>query len=489
MTDVANPAGPLAARVAGQGVLLFSGLAAGQALSFLRNALIGYGLSKGDFGIAAGITLTLQMVEMLTDLGADRLIVQADDGAEPRVIGTSHTFLILRALLTGIALYLAAGPVAHFLSAPDAAWAFQAIAIVPVIKGFLHLDYRLFQRRLDNRPQLVVEVLPQAAALAATPVALALTGSYAAVIWLSILQAVAAVLASHALARTPYHLATDGSVGRRILAFGWPILASALPLLAVYHADRALIAHLFGIEALAVYSAAFLATMVPGLIAAKTGHALMLPLLAQARGDGRAFAQRFKLLSEATALFAGLYLATFIVAGGLLVRVAFGPNYEGLGAITGWLASMWAVRMLQAVPGMALMAHGDTRPFLIAGLIRACALLPAAGAALHGYGIAGVAAAGSLGEIASLVYVAVRLEKLDGGLGVGILMRALMLVPVALAAIAVSVTIAGQDLLATLAATSTVLMAVAIGCFAAAPGLRAQIRARVWRSLIARPAA
>ena len=153
---------PLTARVAGQGALLFSGFAAAQAMSFARNAILGHTLAKGDFGLAAALTLLLQMVESLTDVGVDRLIVQAPDGDEPRFVATQHTALVFRGVLTAALLYLAANFLSHNLDASAAAWAFAAIAVVPLIKGFQHLDVRRAQRLLDNRPYIVAEIVPQA---------------------------------------------------------------------------------------------------------------------------------------------------------------------------------------------------------------------------------------------------------------------------------------------------------------------------------------
>lgn len=45
---------------------------------------------------------------------------------------------------------------------------FAAAATVPFIKGFLSLDFRVAQRTLNNRPQITIEVSPQAIALAST---------------------------------------------------------------------------------------------------------------------------------------------------------------------------------------------------------------------------------------------------------------------------------------------------------------------------------
>lgn len=69
----------LTSRIARQGTLLFGGFAAAQVFSFARNAIVAHWLSKGDFGIATAILLLLQLLDTLSDLGADRLIVQARD--------------------------------------------------------------------------------------------------------------------------------------------------------------------------------------------------------------------------------------------------------------------------------------------------------------------------------------------------------------------------------------------------------------------------
>ncbi len=362
------------ASVGRQGAWLLSGFGAAQACAFARNAILGHALSKGDFGVAAMLTLMLQVVETLSDLGSDRLIVQAVDGGRRRFVAAAHFVLVARGLLLG-AILLAVGPaVARFFGAPHAAVAFQLMAFAPLIKGFSHLDFRRAQRRFDNRPFMALEALPQMAALALTFPALALAPDFLTVAWLAIAQAIAAVILSHFIARRAYLLIFDLDLLKRHLAFGWPILASALPLIAVYHGDRMIIGRLQGLEAVAGFTAAFMVTMAPGVIAAKVCHALMLPMFSSAQRKGRGFDRSFFEMTELAVVAAALYLAAFVIAGERLLPIVFGSNYSDLGAVTAWLAAMWSLRIVQAVAGMALMSTGATKPFLVAGIIRAHAL-------------------------------------------------------------------------------------------------------------------
>lgn len=398
-------------RIGGQGALLIGGFAGAQGCSFLRNALLGHWLSQGDFGIAAAITLLLQLVDTLSDIGADRLIIQAPDGDAPGLQATAHATLIARGALTSLLLLIAAAPTTAFFAIPEAAWAFQAIAFAPLIKGFLHLDARRYQRSLRNRPHVLIELLPQVVALLLTIPALFFTPDYSVVVWLALTQAAVAVGVSHALSERAYTVALDRNYLDRLIRFGWPIWLSAFPLAAVYQGDRMIVGGLLSIEDLASYTTAFMITMVPGLLAARVGNALMLPLLSEVRAHPLQFRQRYKVMFELVSILAATYLAFFVAAGGSLLPIVFGPNYEGLGAIVACLAAMWALRMLQSVPGMALMAKADTQPLLWAGLARATGL-PLAIIAVHlDYGLLGAAAAGVVAEAFSLIYVVSRTSR------------------------------------------------------------------------------
>jgi O-antigen/teichoic acid export membrane protein len=473
----------LSTQVGRQGAMLFSGFALAQLCSFARNALVGYWLSKGDFGVAATITIALQMLETLSDLGADRLLVQAEDGDDPRLMATAHATLLVRGIFTSALLFLAAGPVVQFFGVPEAKNAFRLAAMVPLIKSMMHLDSRRQQRGLQNRNYLLIEVVPQVHALLATVPVLYLTGDYRAVVWIAILQAAMSVVSSHALAKRAYILGLETEFLKRLIAFGWPIWLSAFPLVIVYQGDRVIVGRLLGMDALAGYSAAFMVAMVPGLLAGKVGHALVLPLLAAQRDNTRLFFQRYIAMFEGVSIAAAAYLVGFVIAGPTLLPLAFGPNYAGLGTVLSWLAAMWALRMMQAVPGMALMARNDTRPLLVAGIIRAAALGPAWAAVHFGFGLVGVAAAGVLGELAAMAYVAVRTAHDMPGIAGRTMLRTLFPLAAGVAAVAcitavpVSATLFVALPFAGVLAVCTIMAGIAV-----MPGVRAFVETELGAS-------
>lgn len=466
----------MSAAPAVQGRILFAGFFVAQACAFVRNAILGHALSKGDFGVAATITIFLQVVEMISDLGSDRLVVQAADGARARFLAGSHAILVARGVCLTVLLLALAPLFARSFGIPDAVSAFQIVAFAPLIKGFLHLDFRRAQRRFNNRPFIAIEAGPQIAALALLLPAFAVSPDYHTVAWLTIAQAAMTVLISHYVAKAPYRLTVDVQIFKRHVGFGWPILLSAIPLVAVLHGDRMIVGSLQGMEALAGFTAAFTITMAPALLASKVGHALMLPIFSSSLRTSGVLGPAFREMTELTVLTSALYLSVFMVAGGALLQFAFGSNFSGYGDLTAALAAMWALRMVQAVPGMALMAKGETVPLLIAGAIRAAALPFVFWSAHSGASLSALAAIGASFELASLAFVAWRVGRTEAGLTSAFVRRAAILLPVGL--IAGSLHSAASSGLSAVLATIAALTFALVTCAAAMPTLRLGIRSR-----------
>ena len=454
-------------KVARQGLLLTAGFVSAQLLSFIRNACLGYLLSKGDFGIAATLTLTFQTFEVLSDIAVDRMIVQAKDGHSDRLLANAHTVMMARGLLMA-GLMLAAAPLlATFFDLAHLTWAFSIIALVPAIKAFTHLDARRQQRDLDNRALMLIEVVPQAVTVAMIVPLLTLTRSFDIILWLVIAQAGTSLFMSHLLARAPYRLAADLDILTRFWHFGLPILLSAIPVFAVYLGDRILVARAYDLETLAGYAAAFLLTMVPGLLASKVGVSLMLPILSQA-DSAQAPA---RLMNETITLLSAVYVSSFILAGGHVLSITFGPQYQGLDTVVGLLAIMWALRILQVTPGTMIMASGNTAPLLTAGLLRASALVPATAFAITGSSIHVVVICGIVGEVVAAFYLMSR-AAMHGAITSGFLLSLVMAISAALK----STLLPASSWPTAFAAASLGMLVVSTALIAIQPGLRDLVR-------------
>ena len=208
----------------------------------VRNILLAGLLGPERMGLAVMLAIVLRCLEMGSYLAADRLLVQARDGNAPGFQANAHGLEVVRGLRSGRARTVLADPAAVAFGYPETAWAFAALGLVPALRGFVHLDYRRLQRKLRFGQTLKVESTANLVGTAAVWPALHWTGDYSALLWVSLAQALAHVVMSHAVARRPYRVRFDRLYLGRMLSFGWPMLLNGLVMFGVFQGDRLIVA-------------------------------------------------------------------------------------------------------------------------------------------------------------------------------------------------------------------------------------------------------
>lgn len=371
--------------------------------SFLRNIIIARLISVEDFGIASLFALTMSAAEMASYLAVDKIIIQDKNGDNERFQSSGHAFLILRGLFGGLVLFLIAEYVANFFNVPQATLAFQVLAIIPIIKGFLHLDVARFQRDMNFLPVVMAETLPQVVILLISiPLAL-WQRNYEVVVWLILIQTIAHVVLSHVFAKRKYTIGWDNNDIARMYKFGWPLLINGVVMLAIFQGDKAIVGKAYSMEVLGWYSAAFIMTLSPALIINKVLYSLMLPWLSAVREEIPLFTNR-SLLAINYCLISGLILSIFYsVFGSELLILLFGVEYYDGGKIVALLAFMQFIRVAKAGPMLVAMSIGDTKNPMYSNLVRGLAFLIAVLFAWQGSDIITIVIIGLLGELSAFV--------------------------------------------------------------------------------------
>lgn len=396
--------------VARGAIELLAGQGAAQASSFLRNIILARILRPADFGVAAIFGITLHVVEMLSNVGAEKLLVQAEDGDEPPFQKAVQLLRAVRGLLSGLLIVLLAAPIAGIFGIPEATWGFRCLALITVIRGIHHLDVQRLQRHLRFGPTMIVDSGSSwLATIVSIPAALWLR-NWAAMLVVLIAQATSSAVASHLLAERKYDWEWDRTYWRRIVHWGWPLMVNSGLMLAILEGDRIIIgaAHRFSklgaytMADLGRYSAAFGLTMAPTMLIANVSSSLFLPVLSRAQNHKVLFRERLTACAQASCLMAAVVSVIFIVAGDSLVTLIYGARYATSGAVVAWLGAMWAIRIVRVAPTLAAMATGDTRNAMYSNLVRSAALLGMVLAAVLAAELHWIAVAGFCGEILAL---------------------------------------------------------------------------------------
>lgn len=404
------------------GSALASTQAVVQGSALLRNVIIARLITPADFGIAATFAMTVSLLEMVSNLDADKLLIQAEFGNQPRFQQASHLLQSIRGLASALILFVVAQPVSSLFGVPQAVDAFRAIALVPLIKGLAHTDPSRRQREMVFRPMIVVEITTSIVVTVFAVVLGFWIRDYWLMLWVLLLQVCTQAVMSHVRAERPYRWALDRRYVARILAFGWPLLVNGLLMFVIFQGDRFVIASApalfsnngYTLVDLGFYSAAFALSMAPASLVASVSTSLFLPRLSRLQDSPSDFQRSYAACAHAVCLAAALISIPLIVSGKWLVQLVYGPSYGPAGMLLGWLAAMWALRTIRIAPTLAAIARGDTRNAMMANVVRATALVGVLFAAANGVPLIWVAACGFWGELLATATSLIRLKRQHG---------------------------------------------------------------------------
>ncbi|MEO0390468.1 MAG: oligosaccharide flippase family protein [Pseudomonadota bacterium] len=387
----------------GKSMALLSGNAGAALLLLARNLLVARLIPVEDYGIAATFAVTMALVEMSTQFGLQQQIVQDRDGDDPKFQHGVQGFQLLRGAVAGALVFALAAPIAAMFRIPDVAWAYQVLAILPVLRALQHFDIHRLNRTLRYGPMLWTSGAPALLSLAAIAPLNLWLGDYRVMLAALLIYEASAALTSHLVAERPYRVTLDRQVLRRSIRFGWPLLLNGALLFLVMQGDKLIVGRELGMTALAVFGMGVTLTLTPTLILAKTLQNVFLPTLATAEGNDDHWRTLVRRLLHAALACAVLLTASVLLFGPPLIDLLLGQKFSDLVPVLMPLALVHAFRVIKAGPTIVALAAGETARLAWANLPRVAALLPAWAWAAHGASLLELALLAAAAEAASLL--------------------------------------------------------------------------------------
>jgi len=392
-------------------VILLVGNSFSAIASFVRNIIIARLISVEDFGIAMLFALTMSAIEMASNLAIDKIIIQDKEGDDENFQATSQTFQLIRGFVGGVILYFFAKYVAFFFKVPEAVWAFQLLALYPVIKGLTHLDASRFQRKMNFLPLMWAEAIPLLVSLLLSWPLTIWFGDYSVMIWLLLIQVSLFVLLTHIYAERKFNLQWNSKVVKRIYLFGWPLLVNGILMFAILQGDKAIIGSMFTMETLGWYSAAFSLTLGPAMLLVKVSQSVLLPVLSRHQDNDNLFIQQSVLTIQLCLLMGVSLTFFFIFFGGDLLMLLFGEKYSSGIEVVAYLGFMQGLRVIKAGPMLVALACANTKNPMISNSVRGLAFAASIAAAGLGYGINTLVIIAILGEVCAFFVSILMLGK------------------------------------------------------------------------------
>lgn len=371
-----------------------------QVASLVRNIVLARLLIPEDFGLATTFVLTLTMLEMISSMSVEMLLVQSKQGGNKGYLEAVHGFLLIRGLVVAILIYSTSGIIATIFKTPDLQWAYQLLIVVPLIKAFVHMDYKQVQRDYNYKKEMWVETIPQIATLILIYPVFLLDASPALGLWLVVIQSISMVLISHLLAGLKYNINFNIQMIKEVLFFGGPLVLSGLLMFFAIQGDRFLIGYYYSAYEFGVFSVIALLVLNASNALTKFSTSLMLPPLAKSKGVKfhRVF-NYFTASMIAIALICGLVL---LFLGEWIIALLYGDNYI-ISGLTGAFALLFAARIMRFPVTVAAISKGITVIPLISNIARLSGVALAFWAAISHASMVNVVLSGAIGEYVAFI--------------------------------------------------------------------------------------
>lgn len=362
-------------------LLLLSGNAAAAGFTLIRNLLVARLIPVEDYGVAATFALTMAVVEMASAFGLTQQIIQARDGEDPRFQAALQGFQLVRGVVSALILLVLADPLARFLRVPDVAWAYQALALMPILTALVHFDVYRMQRRMSYGAGILTLAVPAAlSAMLVWPLA-QVVADWQVMLWAILLQGLATAGMSHLVAERRYALALDRSIMIRSLRFGWPMLVNAVFLFFIFHGEKLIVGRELGMAALGIFAMGVTLTLTPTLVVERSIQSIFLPQLSATDWKSADGGARFRQLSatavEAHLLFGNALVLATMVFGPPFVLLVLGAKYAELVPLLTLMAVMQALRVFKGGASTVALAMAQTENPMMANILRIL-LLPVA---------------------------------------------------------------------------------------------------------------
>ncbi|MEZ4226369.1 MAG: MOP flippase family protein [Polyangiaceae bacterium] len=389
-------------------------------------------LTPEDFGLLGMVAVLLGFLVVLGDLGLTAALIQRQELEERH--SSSVFWLMVGAGLTLAALFAASAPwVARFYGEPRLVGVVQLLALDFALSPFIAVQFALLSRRLAFRTIALCEMVAVLIA-GATAVVLASFGfGVWALVLKTLISSLVQVVAVWLLSDWRPRLRFEIRALKELFRFSSNLLGNNVVGYWSSQVDDLLIGRGLGAAPLGLYSRAYTTVMTPTREVGGVLSRVMFPALAKLQHDRDELRRLYLQVLGAAALIVFPGMAMLFVLADPLTRLLFGEKWLGMVPVLRIYTVVGAFQAVGSTVNFIYKACGRTDWMFRFGLASAAVTIVAIFVGMHFGTIESVALAYALAVTVVLGYPQFAIPGRLIGLGMSVVLKALL--PVAAAAL------------------------------------------------------
>jgi O-antigen/teichoic acid export membrane protein len=400
-------------------------------------------LSPADFGVVGLAMLAMAALDALSQTGFDVALIQKKDDIR-EYLDTAWSLQVVRGVVTFAVLAAAAPWIASFFRSPESTMIIRAVALVPLLRGFVNYGVIYFQRELEFRRHVAYE--------AAGTITNAVVSIVLAVAWKSVWGLAAGLIAGHvARCVASYRLhpfrprfRIDWRKAGEVFRFGQWILANNIVSFVMLNGDNTVLGKLLGTASLGLYQVAFKISNIAMTEISRVLSRVTLPAFSRLQDSPARLALAFLKSLDLVIFVAAPLSAAVYFLGPDFIRIFLGEKWIPMTPALKILALSGLIRAVVATGSSLYLSvcrpHLEFATTLMSMTVMAIAVFPMTAR----WGLEGTAGAVFLGNAAVLPFWAVNYLRLIRGAVRPLLWRAVLLA-VTFAAVGLPVLVSNLD--------------------------------------------
>lgn len=402
MTDAdsnAKSAAPIAGKLASGAALNFVGMIVLRLMGLINIVIVARLLTPDDFGVMALAIIAVGFTEALINRQFDSALIRQSD-----IQGSHFNTAFALGLIVGFGgattIFALAGPLAKFFDTPELEAVLRWLALVPLLIGFKNPYFVCFEKELNFRPALWLNLTSRLVMTIVSVIAAYLIGSYwALVIALLTLHVVSTFLSWR---RAPDQPRVGFTHWKAFVNFGGWLTLAGLATFAQRRLPSAILGRFSGTFEAGVFQVGNeISTTMTQQMLSPIGHALYPGLMSVSESPARL--RQAYLLGQQSLLGIALPLGVGVaVAAPEVVRVLLGTQWAAAVPIIAILTPVSAMLTLTLGVNAIKMIDGDTRSLFLRNLFVLFITVPLATFGFFWFGIVGLAVGQALAFLVNL---------------------------------------------------------------------------------------
>ncbi len=285
-------------------------------------------LPLNEVGFVSVLTAFIAFLDMSTDLGIYRFVYSTPKAQFKEALASAHALSAVRGAVLCLLALCAAPFVAAAVSLGDDWTSFAVLAPAILLRSFEHLAPRIAERDFDYWPYLKTVGVGLGFALVALVVGALITHNHWALIASVYAQNLGFVFASRWFGKMPYRLDFRSPLFKAAFRFGYPLMMNGIGLAVSQQADRFVVAGLFNLQTVAVYSVVMLATTMPQNLINRILGSTVLARLYHARSVRPWLDQEVRAASTVFSFVGAAYAGAVILVMDPIISLVFGAKFR-----------------------------------------------------------------------------------------------------------------------------------------------------------------